>query len=238
MAQKKPPRILFNPDHMEVARDLLSNDEAGRLFFAIYAYAMEGKLPENESKSFNACFKLMSGEIDENARRYNDRCERNRQNVKKRWEQREMSSSDAYDGIPSNTTAYDGIPSNTTYANEYETYLKEDRIKKSRIEEAEHASAPILGFDGTDLTADMENCSRADELVQRYKLPDTDQSREALLEDAAQRGWDVVESTLKRASLSNARQMVSVNFYRRFFEDVGQGGKRCDSFADYGYERF
>lgn len=209
MPQKKPPRILFNPDHMEVARDLLSNDEAGRLFFAIYDYAMVGKQPENESKPFNACFKLMSGEIDENARRYTDRCERNRQNVKKRWEQREMSSSDVYDGIPSDTTVYDGIPSDTTH-----TKIKEDKIKKSRVEEVEHASAPIIGFDGTDLTEDMENCARADELVQRYKLPDTDQSREALLEDAERVGFDRLEGVLKQAALSNNRQGLSVNFYR------------------------
>ncbi len=210
MAQKKPPRILFNPDHMEVARDLLSNEEAGRLFFAVCDYAMKGKIPESKSKSFNACFKLMSGEIDENVRRYADRCERNRQNIKKRWQQYENPSSDVYDGIPSNTTVYDGIPSNTTCTN-----IKKDKIKESKVEE--YATAA-----DDDFSAQIAAYQRADDLIRRYKLPDSDMSREALLEDAEKVGFDQLEEALRQASLSNSKAGLSVNFYRAVLNGNGK----------------
>lgn len=223
MPQKKPPRILFNPDHMEVARDLLSNEEAGRLFFAVCDYAMKGKLPENESKSFLACFKLMSGEIDENVRRYADRCERNRQNIKRRWEQRETHSPDVYDGIPSNTTVYDGIPSNTTCTN-----IKKDKIDKSKVEEVYLTAAD------DDLSAQIAAYQRADDLIRRYKLPDSDMSREALLEDAEKVGFDRLEEALKQASLSNSKSSISVNFYRAV---LNSRGKQTEGHAYAGYRQ-
>lgn len=162
--------------------------------------------------------RMIAERVKQDAEAYTQRCEQNSSNRKK------QASTVVDDGEQPSTECNNGRPINKT---------KQKQAKQKEAEENHDASAPIIGFDGTDLTEDMENCARADELVQRYKLPDTDQSREALLEDAAQRGWDDVEAALKRASLSNTRQMVSVNFYRRFLVDTGQVVKRGDSLFDY-----
>lgn len=72
----------------------------------------------------------------------------------------------------------------------------------------------------------------ADELIRRYKLPDSDTSREALLEDAEKHGFDALEDALKRSSLSNSRQMLSVVYYRKFLEEPAQKGGAQDGWDD------
>lgn len=97
-------------DHVNHVRDLLNDDEAGRLFFALSAYSETGELPPaGLSKAWNACFKLLSGAIDKDAAKYEETCRRNRENAYKRWE-----DASACDGIPvdtraqkNNATAYD-----------------------------------------------------------------------------------------------------------------------------------
>ena len=164
--------------------------------------------------------RMIAERVKQDAEAYTQRCEQNSANRKK------QTSTVVDDGEQPSTECNNGRPIN-------KIKQKQAKPKEAEGNQDDEASAPIIGFDGTDLTDDMENCARADELVQRYKMPDTDQSREALLEDAAQIGWGVVEAALKKASLSNARQMVSVNFYRRFLVDTGQVAKRGDSLFDY-----
>lgn len=212
MAQKKPPRVLFNPEHVEVARDLLSDKDAGRLFFAICDYAMEGKLPENESKSWMACFKLMRSDIDRDKEKYVAKCEKNRQNVKARW------NKDATEYIPAHddTNVYGRIQSNST---EYETYATQHNATQNNATATAKKKESSPADD--DISAQIVAHQRADDLIRRYKLPDTDMSREALLEDAERVGFDRLEEVLKQASLSNNRQGLSVNFYRAILNSSG-----------------
>ena len=149
--------------------------------------------------------RMATERIDQEADSFVQKCNQNQKN-------REKGSTTVDDGQRPSTTVCDGQrPSDLV---DQAPINKEIKKRNKEIEEVEHASAPIIGFDGTDLTQEMENCARADDLVQRYKLPDTDQSREALLEDAARVGFDRLEGALKQAALSNNRQGLSVNFYR------------------------
>lgn len=74
--------------------------------------------------------------------------------------------------------------------------------------------------DESDLLSRIADHQRADDLIRRYQLPDGDTSREALLEDAERIGWPKLEGALQAASRSNSRQRLSVNFYRRFLNNV------------------
>lgn len=60
--------------------------------------------------------------------------------------------------------------------------------------------------DDFDLSEQIAAHQRADELIRRYRLPDSDPTREALLEDAEKYGFDRLEDVLKQAALSNNRQ--------------------------------
>lgn len=93
--------------------------------------------------------------------------------------------------------------------------------------------APAREDDGEDdILAAVAAHQRADDLIRRYKLPDTDTSRESLLEDAEKHGFDALEDALKRSSLSNSRQMLSVVYYRKFLEEPAQKGGVQDGWDD------
>lgn len=51
-------------------------------------------------------------------------------------------------------------------------------------------------------------------------MPATGASRNALAEDLKNVGFEKVEAALEKASLSNSREMISVNFYRRFLSEL------------------
>lgn len=97
--------------------------------------------------------------------------------------------------------------------------------KRACAREASAAAAGderIIGIDGTDLTQACSDYDQADELVRAYKMPDTDQSRGALVEDAERYGWEKVKDALKKAAQSNSRPMISINFYRAALENLGK----------------
>jgi hypothetical protein len=86
--------------------------------------------------------------------------------------------------------------------------------------------------DDGDILSFVAAHQHADDLIRRYKLPDSDNSRESLLEDAEKVGFDALEDALKRASDSNSRPMLSVNYYRRFLEERPKAGGGRDDWDD------
>lgn len=112
-------------------------------------------------------------------------------------------------------------------------HIVTNRQYKQEVVYAREAAAA----DESDLLSQIADHQRADDLVQRYQLPDGDTSREALLEDAERIGWAKLEEALQAASRSNSRQRLSINFYRRFLNDA-PFRKEASSFADFGFEQF
>lgn len=78
---------------------LLPDDERGRLILAILDYAEHGTLPEL-SDAANMCFSFIRAQIDRDSAKYEERCQKNRANVKKRWD---AQDSNVYDRIPSHS---------------------------------------------------------------------------------------------------------------------------------------
>ena len=94
------------------------------------------------------------------------------------------------------------------------------------------APAPARGEDGDDdLTEQIGNVQRASALIRRYGLTDSDATLEALLTDAERVGFDALEDALKRASVSDNRGGVSVNYYRAILRDGGQRKEENDPYA-------
>lgn len=85
----------------------LSDGELGRLFRALLEYSASGKVPELNGRE-SVAFDFMSANIDRDAESYKDTCNRNRENISKRYER-----------IRANTTVYE------TYQ-EKEELLKKD----------------------------------------------------------------------------------------------------------------
>jgi hypothetical protein len=90
----------------------LSDGELGRLFRALLEYSASGKVPELNGRE-SVAFDFMSANIDRDAESYKDTCNRNRENISKRYER-----------IRSNTTVYE------TYQEKEEEKEKEELLKK------------------------------------------------------------------------------------------------------------
>lgn len=88
----------------------LSDGELGRLFRALLEYSASGKVPELNGRE-SVAFDFMSANIDRDAESYKDTCNRNRENISKRYER-----------IRSNTSVYE------TYQEKEEE--KEELLKK------------------------------------------------------------------------------------------------------------
>ena len=204
MSQKKPDGFMLYPEHVSVTR-LLPDDERGRLLLAVSEYAEASRIPQNESSAFMACFELMRKGIDRQREKYAEACERNRRNIERRWAKKADSVSfNAYDGIQTNTGVCNGIRNDTTYTNQTEP----NRTERSRSRTYDATPADAEAFDGSDLSGQIADLQRADELIRRYHLPDCDTSREALLEDAERVGWEALGDALRRAAAANSRPML------------------------------
>lgn len=107
---------------------------------------------------------------------------------------------------------------------EYDHEQKKNNGACARGEAAPAAAADeqVIGIDGTDLSGAMADYDRAGELVSRFKLPDNDISRGAIIEDAGRVGWERVEKALTEAANANSRPMLSVNFYRAVLKNEGK----------------
>ena len=90
----------------------LTDEQLGQLTRAIFLYARDGKSIELEPV-VRMAFSFIKDNIDRNADKYQKKCERNRENIKKRWEKKhsedttEQSNTNVYERIPSNTNVYE-----------------------------------------------------------------------------------------------------------------------------------
>lgn len=81
----------------------LTEEQVGRIILAAIDYAADGKTPRLSPVEAMA-FAFIRGDIDRAARAYEERCEKNRQNIQKRWEA---------EGDTAYTSEYERIQANT-----------------------------------------------------------------------------------------------------------------------------
>ncbi len=80
----KKPKGFFTYFHLASVIDKLSDAQAGRLYKALMRYGDSGELTDfSDDLACDMAYTLMRGEIDVNFERYQEICERNRENAKK-----------------------------------------------------------------------------------------------------------------------------------------------------------
>lgn len=115
----------------------LSDEECGRLFKACLTYGKTGEQPGllgNERFVWPA----IKSQIDRDKQKYAEKCKRQSENIKKRWEKSDTKNTMAYDGIS-------GIPTDSAYTKGKEK-AKEKAIKEKTPTESKRNvfSAPTL----------------------------------------------------------------------------------------------
>ena len=113
MAMRKGFLLLNN--QIEIIEDL-SDEQAGQLLKAFYDYnnGNEVKL----KGLMNSIFKQFKVVFDENEQRYQEKCEKNKQNIENYWKRiKEQNNVNEYECIQSNTNEYEKIRTNTMATN-------------------------------------------------------------------------------------------------------------------------
>ena len=84
--------------------DELTDEQAGKLFRGMIKYSVDGTEPDFDGV-LKFVFIPIKQQIDRDSEKYDRKCEKNRENIKKRWAREK------------GTTEYDGIRTNTNYTN-------------------------------------------------------------------------------------------------------------------------
>lgn len=101
MSDNKKSFIVYYDNEVIVGH--LPDEEAGMLFKSLFPFAKDRIKPDfKNSPALAMAFDIISMSIIRSDEKYEKKCEKNRENIKKRWNEK-------------NTTVYDGIQSNTNY---------------------------------------------------------------------------------------------------------------------------
>lgn len=128
---KKDSFILYL-EHKNVF-DILTDEEAGKLIKAIFEYEEKEELP-NLDKSLQIAFIPIKNTLDRNKEKYQKVIERNKENIKKRWNKNNTKNTTGKNGIPNNTK-------NTDNDNEYDhdnDHENDNDINKKNINKKIH----------------------------------------------------------------------------------------------------
>lgn len=85
----------------------LDDAMAGQLFKALFDYASSGTVPKWSDKALTAVFSMFKSQIDKNVEAYQEKCEKNAINARKRYATMNVDKLDANVGghLPPHTTA-------------------------------------------------------------------------------------------------------------------------------------
>ena len=86
-------RISLDLSNMEAFKEL-TDMQLGELMRAVFAYASDGTmLPEDADQAVRVTFAFLKADVDAERDAYKRRCERNKENARKRWAKRNKSKS-------------------------------------------------------------------------------------------------------------------------------------------------
>ena len=134
--------IVVNTKDAEDMLQDFTKEEAGEIFMALLAYANRGEEYETDDRSMRILFRTIQANINRNNQRYDEKCERNRQAIKKRWEKPEEDGEQAAPNTNTNVQhEYGRIQTNTNVQNEYgriqtnktNTYRDRERDRDNNI---------------------------------------------------------------------------------------------------------
>lgn len=95
---------------------MLTPEQLGYYLTDIFEFAMTGIQPEREDKLVKFAVSYTVAQIRRDKQKYRDRCEKNAQNIQRRWGQNEgKRAENANDRIPTDTFVYDRIRTNTKH---------------------------------------------------------------------------------------------------------------------------
>ena len=226
--------IILYPDMLEDAMSILSADEFTELMQIIINYKKTGNVPPNMSKIMTLAFLPFKQTMDINQERYDKKCQKNRENINKRWNNEEDTNE--YERIQSNekdTNEYERIQSNNSYTNDTNTNTntntntdtntdtntnnKKENIKEKepKIHFAEFVTMTNAEYNKLVSTYSKEFADQCIEVLDNYK---GSSGKKYKSDYRAILTW-VVDEVKKRKNQTSIKQKKS-NFTSRQYENL------------------
>ena len=155
--------------------EILPDDERGRLIIALLDYAENGTIPSLEGAS-NMAFAFIKAQIDRDTEKYNERCQKNRDNIRKRWN-------------PENTNEYDGIQSYTKHTKEKEKEKENKNKKESIIGQPSVAARTRSSFQPPTLDEVAAYCRERNNGIDAQRFLDHYQANGWMVGKAKMKDW-------------------------------------------------
>ena len=125
--------ILYTSDYQLI--EGLTDEQLGQLTRALFIYARDGEVI-NLEPVVRMAFVFIKDKIDRNKQKYQKKCERNRENIRKRWNKSNTNDTKENERIPNDTNVYERIPNDTNVyerkPNDTTRYLSESNNDKNR----------------------------------------------------------------------------------------------------------
>ena len=99
--------ILYTSDYQLI--EGLTDEQLGQLTRALFIYARDGEVI-NLEPVVRMAFVFIKDKIDRNQQKYQKKCERNRENIRKRWNKSNTNDTKENERIPIDTNVYERIP--------------------------------------------------------------------------------------------------------------------------------
>lgn len=233
-------QFTFYRSYYEAVKDLPKEDIA-EIFLAVCEYALNGMEPDKLSGVPRSVFILMRPTLDSGRRKAENRSTKNTKDGDKeeQSDNKPKTNEEQTDNKPASGGEQSIKEKEKEEEREEEIEREGERENDVDVEKdfftleqtgttaasSSSASQPpenIFGFDGRDLSAEMEASRTAQALIRRYGLADTEATFAALMEDIGTRGLDAVRSALEDAAASDNRGGISVRYYRAILANQGR----------------
>lgn len=123
--------ILYTSDYQLI--EGLTDEQLGQLTRALFTYARDGEIIKLDPV-VRMAFVFIKDKIDRNQAKYQKKCERNRENIRKRWNKSNTNDTKENERIPNDTSVYERIPNDTTrylYDSDSESDIDSDVSKET-----------------------------------------------------------------------------------------------------------
>ena len=189
------------------------NGERGQLLMAILQFA-NGKEPDKLPATVEPIFAMVRAQMERDSAAYESKVNALRQNGRK-------------GGRPKNQMVSDETKQNQMVSDETKQNIKE---KKRKEKEHEEKATEVFGSTwGSGLLPEEETPELKAEhewvfsVIEKFKLVDSDRTKEILLEDSEKYGHEAVENALRKANDSTNRGNISLTYYRAIINNTSGG---------------
>ena len=180
--------FIFHYENIEDIEDM-TLEEKGAILDAMIAYSKVGTEADFDDRAMKAAWKPIRRRIDKDAEAYEARCEKNRENIQKRW------NNSKYERIPTDTNEYDEHTKNTNTDTNTDTDTEPDTEKRESTPAPAHETAKKYGEYGWVKLTDSQHSKLCDDLgaeeVQRC-IRYVDESAQSTGNKNKWRDWNLV----------------------------------------------